>query len=59
MSEYVTVPEAAKRLGESLDWVRKQLRNRPELRAMFTTIGPTRVLPVARFDEFKTLLKAK
>lgn len=57
--EYVTVPELAILAKKPLDWVRKQLRKRKsEFEAFFIQVGPTRLLPKDRVDEFLDKLKS-
>lgn len=53
---YVTVPEAAARLGRPVDLVRKRLRRTPAAQSLFFRAGPVRVVAADRVEELGTLL---
>lgn len=55
----LTVPVLALRIGVPLDRLRRVLQRRPDLAALLTMAGPTRVLPSDRVEEFAAALAAK
>ena len=56
-TELLTVPQAATRLGVAVDWLRKALRKTPAARALFATVGPTRVIAVAKLEDLRRLIE--
>ena len=55
---YTTVPQVAAEVPVGLDWLRRLIRQRDDLRAMLRTVGPTRVVAADRVDEFIAAVRA-
>jgi hypothetical protein len=55
----LSVPDAAERIGRRVDEFRKLLRRRPDLDAMFSRVGPLRIIPEARLEELRAALSGE
>jgi hypothetical protein len=52
----LSLPDIAERTATRLDWLRRQVRNHPQLAALFVRAGSLRVLPAERLSDFVTTL---
>jgi len=56
MVALLTVPQAARHCDVGVDRLRKVLKKRSEVAALFKMVGPLRVLPIGKVQALRTLL---